>query len=124
MKAFDQPTSQTPTVGDQERIWLRYSMLKEENDEYLTAAQNQDIVGIADALTDQLYLVLGNFITHGLQHIVEELFDEVQRSNMSKLGEDGKPVYYPGTIKVGKGPNYTKPNIQVIINKANGDQAP
>jgi predicted HAD superfamily Cof-like phosphohydrolase len=93
---------------------LRFNLMKEENEEYLEAAQNNDIVEIADALGDMLYILCGTIIEHGLQHKIEEVFDEIQRSNMSKLGEDGKPVYREDG-KVLKGPNYFKPNIDSII---------
>ena len=79
-------------LGGQKNL-LRYNLMKEENEEYLEAAQNDDIIEIADALGDMLYILCGTIIEHGLQHKIEEVFDEIQRSNMSKLGEDGKPIY-------------------------------
>ena len=93
---------------------LRYNLMKEENEEYLEAVQNNDIVEIADALGDMLYILCGTILEHGLQHKIEEVFDEIQRSNMSKLGEDGKPIYREDG-KVMKGPNYFKPNFEVIL---------
>lgn len=93
---------------------LRYNLMKEENEEYLEAVQNNDIVEIADALGDMLYILCGTIIEHGLQHKIEEVFDEIQRSNMSKLGEDGKPIYREDG-KVMKGPNYFKPNFEEIL---------
>jgi len=93
---------------------LRYNLMKEENEEYLEAVQNNDIVEIADALGDMLYILCGTIIEHGLQHKIEEVFDEIQRSNMSKLGEDGKPIYREDG-KVMKGPNYFKPNFEAIL---------
>ena len=95
---------------------LRYNLMKEENEEYLEAVQNNDIVEIADALGDMLYILCGTILEHGLQHKIEEVFDEIQRSNMSKLGEDGKPIYREDG-KVMKGPNYFKPNIAEIMLK-------
>ena len=93
---------------------LRYNLMKEENEEYLEAVQNNDIVEIADALGDMLYILCGTILEHGLQHKIEEVFDEIQRSNMSKLGEDGKPIYrVDGKVK--KGPNYFKPNFSDIL---------
>ena len=92
---------------------LRYNLMKEENEEYLEAVQNNDIVEIADALGDMLYILCGTILEHGLQHKIEEVFDEIQRSNMSKLGEDGKPIYREDG-KVMKGPNYFKPNFEEI----------
>ena len=93
---------------------LRFNLMKEENEEYLEAVQNNDIVEIADALGDMLYILCGTILEHGLQHKIEEVFDEIQRSNMSKLGEDGKPIYREDG-KVMKGPNYFKPNFSAIL---------
>ena len=94
---------------------LRYNLMKEENEEYLEAAQKNDITEIADALGDMLYILCGTIISHGLQHKIEEVFDEIQRSNMSKLGHDGKPIYREDG-KVMKGPNYFKPDFSLILN--------
>ena len=93
---------------------LRFNLMKEENEEYLQACKNGDLVEIADALGDQLYILFGTILKHGLQHKIEEVFDEIQRSNMSKLGEDGKPIYREDG-KVMKGPNYFKPNFEDIL---------
>ena len=95
---------------------LRYKLLREENEEYLEAANNNDLVEVADALGDILYILCGTLIEHGLQYKIDEVFDEIQRSNMSKLGADGKPIYREDG-KVLKGPNYFKPNIQEILEK-------
>ena len=95
---------------------LRFELMKEENEEYLEAAQNGDLVEVADALGDMLYILCGTIIEHGMQHKIEEVFDENQRSNMSKLGADGKPIYREDG-KVLKGPNYFKPNIKEILDK-------
>ena len=93
---------------------LRYKLMREENEEYLEAANNDDLVEVADALGDMLYILCGTIIEHGLQHKIEEVFEEIQRSNMSKLGEDGEPIYREDG-KVLKGPNYFKPNIEGIL---------
>lgn len=95
---------------------LRFNLMKEENEEYLEAANNNDIVEVADALGDMLYILCGTIIEHGMQHKIEEVFDEIQSSNMSKLGEDGNPIYREDG-KVLKGPNYFKPNIDKILAK-------
>lgn len=95
---------------------LRFNLMKEENEEYLEAANNNDLVEVADALGDMLYILCGTIIEHGMQYKIEEVFDEIQRSNMSKLGEDGQPIYREDG-KVLKGPNYFKPNIASIIDK-------
>ena len=100
-------------LGEQKNN-LRFELMKEENEEYLEAVQNNDIVEIADALGDMLYILCGTILEHGLQHKIEEVFDEIQRSNMSKLGEDGKPIYREDG-KVMKGPNYFKPNFEEIL---------
>lgn len=93
---------------------LRYELMKEENEEYLEAANNDDLVEVADALGDMLYILCGTIIEHGMQHKIEEVFDEIQLSNMSKLGADGKPVYREDG-KVLKGPAYFKPNLKKIL---------
>jgi predicted HAD superfamily Cof-like phosphohydrolase len=95
---------------------LRFNLMKEENEEYLEAANNNDLVEVADALGDMLYILCGTIIEHGMQYKIEEVFDEIQRSNMSKLGGDGQPIYREDG-KVLKGPNYFKPNIASIIDK-------
>jgi predicted HAD superfamily Cof-like phosphohydrolase len=97
-----------------EQVQLRYDLMREENEEYLEAAQKGDIVEIADALGDQLYILAGTILRHGLQHKIIEVFEEIQRSNMSKLGADGKPIYREDG-KVLKGENYFRPNIKAIL---------
>lgn len=94
---------------------LRFSLMSEENGEYLEAANNDDIIEVADALGDMLYILCGTIIEHGMQDIIEDVFDEIQRSNMSKLGEDGEPIYREDG-KVLKGPNYFKPNFKKFFN--------
>ena len=93
---------------------LRFNLMKEENEEYLDAVQNNDLIEIADALGDMLYILCGTIIEHGLQHKIEAIFDEIQRSNMSKLDHNGKPIYREDG-KVLKGPNYFKPDFSKII---------
>ncbi|MGB8705141.1 MAG: nucleoside triphosphate pyrophosphohydrolase family protein [Gillisia sp.] len=93
---------------------LRFNLMKEENEEYLEAANNNDLTEVADALGDMLYILCGTIIEHGMQHKIEEVFEEIQRSNMSKLGADGKPIYREDG-KVLKGPDYFKPNIAKIL---------
>lgn len=95
---------------------LRYNLMAEENDEYLEAAQDGDLVEVADALGDMLYILCGTILEHGMQYKIEEVFNEIQRSNMSKLGADGKPIYREDG-KVMKGPSYFKPNIKEILDK-------
>lgn len=93
---------------------LRYDLMKEENEEYLQAVQDNDLHEIADALGDMLYILCGTIIEHGLHHKIEAVFDEIQRSNMSKLDENGQPIYREDG-KVIKGPNYFKPNFISIL---------
>lgn len=97
-----------------EKNMLRYKLMREENEEYLDAANNGDLVEVADALGDMLYILCGTIIEHGLQYKIEEVFNEIQKSNMSKLGEDGEPIYREDG-KVLKGPNYFKPDIKRIL---------
>lgn len=93
---------------------LRFNLMDEENNEYFEAVQNNDLVEVADALGDMLYILCGTILEHGMQHKIEQVFEEIQRSNMSKLGADGKPIYREDG-KVLKGPNYFKPNIEDIL---------
>ncbi len=113
--AFKLNIQNTPTVTiSEERKQLRFELMKEENEEYLEAAKNNDLVEVADALGDMLYILCGTIIEHGMQDKIEEVFNEIQRSNMSKLGEDGTPIYREDG-KVLKGPHYFKPNIKEIL---------
>jgi predicted HAD superfamily Cof-like phosphohydrolase len=90
--------------------------MAEENDEYLEAAKNNDLVQVADALGDKLYILCGTIISHGLQHKIVEVFEEIHRSNMSKLDADGKPIYREDG-KVMKSELYFLPNIEGILEK-------
>lgn len=112
---FKLSVNQVPTasLGESKNL-LRYNLMKEENEEYLQAVQDNDLTEIADALGDMLYILCGTILEHGLQHKIEAVFDEIQRSNMSKLGQDGQPIYREDG-KVIKGPNYFKPNIESIL---------
>ena len=108
--------SNTPIADlGKEKNKLRYDLMAEENSEYIEAANNGDLVEVADALGDMLYILCGSIIEHGLQDKIEDVFNEIQRSNMSKLGEDGQPIFREDG-KVLKGPNYFKPNISKILN--------
>jgi predicted HAD superfamily Cof-like phosphohydrolase len=95
---------------------LRHRLMQEENDEYLEAAKRGDIVEVADALGDQLYILCGTILKHGLQHKIEEVFTEIQRSNMSKLDANGKPIYREDG-KVLKSELYFRPNIKSVLEK-------
>jgi len=98
----------------EEKLRLRYNLMAEENDEYLEAARNGDLVEVADALGDMLYILCGTILEHGMQYKIEEVFNEIQRSNMSKLDTNGRPIYREDG-KVMKGPNYFKPDIERIL---------
>lgn len=114
-RVFGLEFKQIPTAQlDAAKIKLRFDLMAEENEEYLEAAQNNDLVEVADALGDMLYILCGTILEHGMQYKIEEVFDEIQRSNMSKLGTDGNPIYREDG-KVLKGPNYFKPNIFKIL---------
>lgn len=100
---------------DEKDFMLRYELMREENEEYLEAAQNGDMVEIADACGDMLYILCGTLLKHGLQHKIAEVFEEIQSSNMSKLDADGNPIYREDG-KVLKSDQYFKPDIQKILN--------
>lgn len=93
---------------------LRFNLMKEENEEYLEAANNNDLIEVADALGDMLYILCGTIIEHGMQDKIEAVFNEIQRSNMSKLDANGEPIYREDG-KVLKGPNYFKPDLEKIL---------
>lgn len=115
--SFGITNNHKPTVElSGEDIQLRFDLLKEENEEYIEAAKNGDIIEVADALGDLMYILFGTIMKHGMQHKIVEVFEEIQRSNMSKLGEDGKPIYREDG-KILKGPHYFKPNIKSILEK-------
>ena len=98
-----------------EKNKLRFKLMSEENEEYLDASNNNDIIEVADALGDMLYILCGTIIEHGMHDIIEPVFDEIQKSNMSKLGEDGNPIFREDG-KVMKGPNYFKPDFKKFFN--------
>ena len=114
--AFGISNNYAPTTDLSESdIELRHRLMQEENDEYMEAAKNGDLVEVADALGDQLYILCGTILKHGLQHKIEEVFQEIQRSNMSKLDADGKPIYREDG-KVMKSELYFRPDIAAILN--------
>ncbi|MCH2224889.1 MAG: nucleoside triphosphate pyrophosphohydrolase family protein [Crocinitomicaceae bacterium] len=115
--AFGIENNHAPTVALSEKdILLRHRLMGEENDEYLEAAKNGDLVEVADALGDQLYILCGTILKHGMQHKITEVFEEIQRSNMSKLDENGKAIYREDG-KIMKSELYFKPNIKSILEK-------
>jgi predicted HAD superfamily Cof-like phosphohydrolase len=93
---------------------LRQSLLEEEFDEYIDAEKRNDFTEVCDALGDMLYIIYGTAVSYGIP--IDEIFNEIHMSNMSKLGEDGKPIYRDDG-KVLKGPNYFKPKINKILDE-------
>lgn len=115
--AFGIENNNEPTIDlTEEQLHLRHRLMQEENEEYLEAALKGDLVEVADALGDMLYILCGTILKHGLQHKIEEVFEEIQRSNMSKLDANGKPIYREDG-KVMKSDLYFRPNIQGILEK-------
>ncbi len=115
--AFGIKNHYEPTVNLREaEVELRFNLMKEENEEYLEAAKNGDLVEVADALGDQLYILCGTILRHGLQDKIVEVFQEIQRSNMSKLDANGKPIYREDG-KVLKSELYFRPDIKSILEK-------
>ena len=114
--SFSHPVLNNPSLIKSDRFKLRFDLMKEENEEYLEANKNNDLVEVADALGDMLYILCGTILEHGMQYKIDEVFNEIQRSNMSKLGEDGKPIYREDG-KILKGKNYSKPDIKSILEK-------
>jgi predicted HAD superfamily Cof-like phosphohydrolase len=126
-KAFGQETPERPTVVEAEKVqemlkWIVFGTFDHETgeltdssefDELLTALADNDIVGIADALADTVYLWHQFAAMHGID--LDKVLAEVHRSNMSKLGSDGNPVYYSNSTKIAKGPNYSPPNISKAL---------
>ncbi|MBF45484.1 MAG: hypothetical protein CMD38_04305 [Flavobacteriales bacterium] len=103
-------------VIDESIFLLRHRLMHEENQEYLDACKNGDLVEIADALGDMLYIWCGTVLKHGMQDVIGEIFDEIQKSNMSKLDKNNKPIFRDDG-KVMKGDNYFKPDIKSILLK-------
>ena len=115
--AFKIENNYQPTTDlSKSDIELRHRLMAEENEEYLEAAKNGDLVEVADALGDMLYILCGTILKHGMQDKIEEVFTEIQRSNMSKLDENGEPIYREDG-KVMKSKLYFKPNIKEILVK-------
>ena len=112
MKTFGQDVKHSPSFSTDMINELRVSLIKEELDELIEAMKKKDLVEVADALTDILYVTYGAGHAFGID--LDKCFEEVQNSNMSKLGQDGKPIYNESG-KVMKGPNYFKPNLKKFL---------
>ena len=112
MQTFGQEVKDKTEFPDKKIVQLRYDLIKEELDELNQAIKDKDIKEVADALTDILYVTYGAGHAFGID--LDKCFNEVQRSNMSKLGADGKPIYNENG-KVMKGPNYSKPDMSKLL---------
>ena len=112
MKTFGQEVKNKPSFSTDKINKLRIDLIKEEIDELTDAIKNKDLLEVADALTDILYVTYGAGHAFGID--LDKCFDEVQNSNMSKLDESGKPIYNDSG-KVMKGPNYFKPNLSKFV---------
>ena len=114
-EAFGLGIQQKPIAKlSESKLKLRFDLMAEENEEYLEAAKENGLVEVADALGDMLYILCGTILEHGMQHKIEDVFNEIQLSNMSKLGANGMPIYREDG-KVMKGPKYFKPDIIKIL---------
>ncbi|MDC0326810.1 nucleoside triphosphate pyrophosphohydrolase family protein [Candidatus Pelagibacter sp.] len=113
MKTFGQEVKTKPSFSSDKINKLRIDLIKEELDELQEAMKNNDLLEVADALTDILYVTYGAGHAFGID--LDKCFDEVQNSNMSKLGENGEPIYNESG-KVMKGPNYFKPDLSKFVN--------
>lgn len=123
-QTFDQVVNRKPTLVDLELANLRFELMKEENEEYMQAVIDKDVVEVADALGDQLYILIGTILSHGMQEVIVDVFNEIHRSNMSKLDENGMPIINGknGVLditrelgKVLKSTRYSKPNFDKIL---------
>ena len=113
MKTFGQDVKDNPSFSSDKINKLRIDLIKEELEELREAMNNKDLLEVADALTDILYVTYGAGHAFGID--LDKCFDEVQNSNMSKLGENGKPIYNDAG-KVMKGPKYFKPDLSKFVN--------
>ena len=112
MKTFGQEVKTEPSLSTEKINKLRIDLIKEELQELTEAMNNKDLLEVADALTDILYVTYGAGHAFGID--LDKCFEEVQNSNMSKLGENGKPIYNESG-KVMKGPNYFKPDLSKFV---------
>ncbi|MCB1782919.1 MAG: nucleoside triphosphate pyrophosphohydrolase family protein [Alphaproteobacteria bacterium] len=116
-ETYGLPVEDEQTLSDEKTRQLRINLLAEELDELKEALAQGDLLETLDALIDLQYVLDGAFLSFGLQHVKQAAFDEVHRSNMSKLGEDGKPIRRESDGKVMKGPNYFKPDLAQYVEK-------
>jgi len=114
-KAFKQQDGKWPQPLEEKDYVLRHKLMAEENDEYLEACEKNSLIEIADALGDQLYILCGTILKHGMQDVILDVFNEIQASNMSKLDDSGNPILREDG-KILKGSRYFKPNLSKFIN--------
>ncbi|MCB1562307.1 MAG: phosphoribosyl-ATP diphosphatase [Alphaproteobacteria bacterium] len=120
-ETYGLPVESAPNIADEKTNALRINLLAEELEELQEALKAGDIVEVLDALTDLQYVLDGAYLSFGLHSVKTAAFDEVHASNMSKLGEDGKPIRRESDGKVLKGPNYWTPDLSKFIDEK--DQA-
>lgn len=116
-ETYGLPVRATPDITDEQTNALRINLLAEELDELRGALADGNMVEVLDALTDLQYVLDGAYLSFGLHELKMTAFNEVHRSNMSKLGEDGKPIRRESDGKILKGPNYWKPDLSKFIEK-------
>jgi len=116
-ETYGLPVLSEPSIADEKTNELRINLLAEELEELKEALEQGDLLETLDALIDLQYVLDGAFLSFGLQGIKQAAFDEVHRSNMSKLGEDGKPIRRESDGKVLKGPDYFKPDLSQFLDK-------
>ena len=116
-ETYGLPVKDRPDLSDPKTNQLRINLLQEELDELKEALAAGDEVGALDALTDLQYVLDGAYLSLGLHEVKYTAFAEVQRSNMSKLGEDGKPIRRPEDGKILKGPNFTPPDLKTVVDE-------
>lgn len=112
-RTYGLPIVEEPKLASFERFSLRHGLIFEELNEFADAAYAGDIIGVADALGDLLYVVIGAALEYGIP--LDEVVDEIHRSNMSKLDENGQPIYRESDGKVLKGPDYFPPNLKEVL---------
>ena len=113
-EVFEIGNALSPKLLEAPEFELRHRLLHEENEEYLEACKTGNLTEIADALGDQLYILFGTILKHGLQHKIDAIFNEIHRSNMSKLDANGRPIRREDG-KILKSENYFKPNIALLL---------
>ena len=122
-ETYGLPVESKPNISNEKTNALRINLLAEELDELKEALEEGDLIEVLDALTDLQYVLDGAYLSFGLQNVKQAAFDEVHRSNMSKLGADGKPIRRESDGKVLKGPDYFKPDIAQFVGKTKEEAA-